>query len=343
MPAPVVYPVVSQFNGIAKESPSAPGTPVNMTATMPLDTFKWEDKFAWGEDKAPRGVMGNDAFNEIQLVQFCDVSAMGGPAYPDTLGYLAGNLLGDITTTGTAAPFQHVISLLNPTSGAPTGQGTTHTWTHYFGPPTTSGAIQIPYFCMSQLVLTWEFATGMMMWSGKGQGWKSITLGARPTAAPSAIKPYAAWVGALALGGTVPTNSVTNLEKATFTFTRELENEYTGNGQQNPLSIARGGLSVTFDLQFLAQDYTYYNYMLNNTQPQLQAQFTTGSSGTLTLVQIDMQQAAFKAVPVDMSKKMVRWQASGKGVFNSTNVGASGGLAPAQITLKNAVTSGMYI
>lgn len=343
MAAPIVYPVVAQINGVAKESTSAPGTPVAMTSTVPLDTFKWEDKYVWGEDKAPRGVMGNDAFNEIQLVEYCDVSAMGGPAYADTLGFPAGNILGDITTTGTTAPFKHVLSLLNPTSGAPTGQGTTHTWTHYNGVTPTVGGIYVPYFCLSQLVLTWEFATGMLMWSGKGQGWKSTPLAARPTAAPSAIKPFAGWVGQLGIGGTVLASPVTNLEKATITITRELENEYTGNGQQNPLSIARAGLNCTFDFQFIAQDNTYYTDMVNNTQPQVQALFTTGTGATLTSVQVDIQQAAFQKVPPDYSKKMMRWQVSGKGVYNSTNVGASGGLAPVQLTLQNAVTSGTYI
>lgn len=343
MAAPLVYPVVAQVNGIAKEAAGSPGTPVAMTNTVPVDTFKWEDKPVWGEDKAPRGVMGNDAFSETQLVYYCDVSAVGGPAYADTVGFPAGNIMGDITTTGTGAPFQHVISLLNPTSGAPTGQGTTHTWTHYNGVKPTVGGIYVPYFCLSQFVLTWDFATGMLMWSGKGQGWKSVALGARPTAAASAIKPFAGWVGQLAVGGALPGAAVSNLEKATFTVNRELENEYTGNGLQNPLSIARGGLSCTFDLQFLAQDDTYYNDMINNTQPQLQALFSTGVSATLTSVQVDMQQAAFTKIAADYSKKMVRWTVSGKGVFNSTNVGASGGLAPVQFTLKNAVTSGTYI
>lgn len=341
MAAVTVYPVVSQFSGIAKEV--NPGTPVAMTNTLALDTFKWEDKYAWGDDKAYRGVMGNDAFSETQLVKFCDVSAIGGPAYADTFGFFAGNIFGDITTTGTAAPFQHVISLLNPTSGAPTGQGTVHTLTHYNGVTPTSGAIQIPSFCLSQLVLTWEFATGMLMWSGKGQGWASVPLGSRPTAAPTAIQPKAAWVGQLAVGGSLPGSAVTNLQKATFTITRELENEYTGNGVQNPLVIARAGLSCNFDLEFLAQDNTYYTDMTANTQPQLSALFSTGSSGTLTSIQVDVQQGAFTKAVADYSKKMVRWQVSGKGVFNSTNVGTSGGLAPVQMTLKNAIASGTYI
>lgn len=342
MAAPVVYPVAAQVNGCALETAAAPGTPVAMTNTVPVDTFKWEDKPAWADDKAPRGVMGTDSFNVVQLVKYCDVSAIGGPVYADTIGFPAANALGDVTTTGTAAPYKHVISLLNPTSAAPTGQGRTLTWTHYNGVKPTVGGIYVPYFCLSQFVLTWDFATGMLMWSGKGQGWASSALAARPTAAPSAIKPFAGWVGQLGVGGTVTGNSVTNLEKATFTVNRELENEFTGNGQQNPLAIARGGLACTFDLQFIAQDDTYYTDMINNTQPQLQALFSTGTGGTLTSVQVDMQQAAFTKVMADYSKKMVRWTVSGKGVFNSTNVGASGGLAPIQLTLQNAVISGTY-
>src|SRR5579862_8518501 len=200
MSAPVLYPVDATFNGLAKEASGSPGTPVAMTATVPVDTFKWSDKWVELDDKALRGVMGDDSFNVVQGVWTCDVPAIGGPAYPDTLPYFIGNILGDITTTGTAAPFQHVISLLNPTSGAPSAQPTTHTLSHYYGPTATSGTRQVPYFCLSQLVLTWEAATGMLMWSGKGTGWKSQPAAARPTAAPTSIKPYAAWVGQAGVG-----------------------------------------------------------------------------------------------------------------------------------------------
>jgi hypothetical protein len=343
MAAPVLFPTDAVFNGVAKEGSASPGTPVAMTATVPCDTFKWSDKWVPIDDKALRGVMGNDSFAVLQGYWYCDVPTAGGPVYPDTIPYLIGNLMGDITTTGTAAPFQHVISLLNPTSGNPGAQGTTHTWTQYYGPTATSGARQIPYFCLSQLVFTWEAATGLLMWSGKGQGWKSVAAGSRPTSAPTAIKPYAAWVGQLAVGGALPGSAVNNLEKATITVNRELENEPVANGTQSPLAIGRAGLSCTFDLQFITQDETYYTDYINNVEPQLQVQFTAGSAGTLTLVQIDMQQAAFTKADPDYGKKFVRWMISGKGVFNSTNVGASGGLAPIQFTVKNAVTSGTYI
>jgi hypothetical protein len=341
MAGPTLYPTSGQFSMVAKEV--TPGTPVNGVASLPMDTFKWEDKFVPLDDKGLRGVMGSDSFGVQQGVWICDVSALSGPVYPDTIPYITGNIMGDVTTTGTAAPYKHVMSLLNPTASNPTGQGTTHTWTHYYGPTTTSGARQIPSFCLSQVVFTWDAATGLLMWSGKGQGWKSVAAGSRPTFAPSAIKPFPAWSAQLGVGGVLPGNAVTNLEKATITVNRTLELEYTGNAVQNPLAIARTDLSVTFDFQFLAQDETYYNDLINNTQPQLQVLFTAGAGASLTSFQIDMQQGAWIKNPPDFSKKMVRWMTNGKPIFNSTNVGASGGLAPIQFTHQNALVAGTYI
>lgn len=343
MAAPVVYPVAPQFGGIAKEGVTTPGTAVPMTNTLNLDVFKWEDKPVWLEDKAYRGVMGNDSFGEIQGVEYCDISSIGGPVYVDTLPFLLGNILGDMTDSGTGAPYSHKAALLNPTSSAPTAQGTTHTLTAYYGPTATVGARVFSYFCLSQLVLTWDNATKMLTWSGKGNSFASQPAAARPVAAPSALKPFAGWQSQFAVGGVNPANSVKNLERFTITFNREIENEFTGNNTQTPLAIARGGLAATWQADFLAQDEAYLTDMLNNTQPQIQSLFTVGSAGTLQSVQIDAQQAAFTKAAPDMSKKMVRWSTSGKCVFNSTNVGTSAGLGPATVTVQNAVVTGTYV
>ena len=343
MAAPVVYPVAPQFGGIAKEGTATPGTAVPMTNTLNLDVFKWEDKPVWLEDKAYRGVMGNDVFNEIQGVLYCDISSIGGPVYVDTIPFLLGNILGDMTDTGTAAPYSHKAALLNPTSGAPTGQGTTHTLTAYYGPTATVGARVFSYFCLSQLVLTWDNATKMLTWSGKGNSYASAPAASRPTPSPSALKPFAGWQSQFAVGGSNPGSSVKNLERFTITFTREVENEFTGGNTQTPLAIARGGLSVGWQADFLAQDESYLTDMESNTQPQIQALFTTGASATLQSIQIDAQQAAFTKAVADGSKKMWRWSTGGKCVFNSTNVGTSAGLGPATVTVQNAVTTGTYV
>ena len=339
MAAPVVYPTSAQFSGVAKEVLTTPGTPVAMTAALLTDNFVWADTPIWLPDQAYRGVMGNDSFNEIEGVYTCAVTC-GGPVFADTIGYVLGNILGDITTTGTASPFTHKISLMNPTSGAPTAQPTTHTLTAYNGVTPTVGARQVPYSCFSQVVFDFDAAAGLLKWSGAATGWKSVPAGARPTASPSAVKPQASWIGTMGLGGTVIGAPIASIQTGKITINREIEPEPVANGVQNPLAIARNGLSASFDLTFIAQDEAIYNYMINNTQPQIQLLF---SSGANQQVQFDIQQASFqKAVP-DYGNKVVRWSTSGKCVFNSTNVGTTGGLAPIQATLVNAVASGTYV
>jgi hypothetical protein len=83
--------------------------------------------------------------------------------------------------------------------------------------------------------------------------------------------------------------------------------------------------------------------MNTNAQPQIQFKFATGTGAAAISLQVDLQKAAFTSASPDFSKKTVDWSVSGKGVFNTTNVGTSGGLAPVQFTLQNAVTSGTYV
>jgi len=338
-----VFPVVASFDGLAVEPVTAQGTPVNMTATIPLTApMKWLDKPLFITDKGQRGSMGSD-YGEVEGVYYCDVSSMEGNVEFDTFGYLLANILGDVVETGTAAPYTHACSLMNPASANSfTAQPNTTTWTHYDGVTPTSGARQIPGLCLSQLEISWDYATKLLTWTAKGMGWKSISLGSRPTPAPSSMVPVASWIGQFAVGGPVSGTPATNLETATVTINRELEIENTGNGDQNPISIARGAVTVATKYGFIAQDLTYYNDVLNNTQPQVQALFSAGSGASLASLQIDMQQNALTVPEANYGKKMARWDITGKGEFNSTNVGATGGESPITVTLKNAVASGLY-
>ncbi len=336
MTAAVAFPSVAQFSGVAKDL--GDGTPVAMTATLLTDSFVWKDTPTWLYDQAYRGVMGNSAFNEIEGVYYCDV-ACGGPVYVDTIGFPLGNILGDITTTGSVAPFVHAISLLNPTSGNPSAQPTSHTLTAYNGVTATVGARVIPSCAFSEIVFDFDAASGLLTWTGKANGFKSQAAGARPTASPTSVKPQAAWIGTMGLGGTVIGSPIVSLSTGKITLTREVENENTVNGSQNPLLIARGGFSCSFDLTFIAQNETVYTDMINNVQPQIQLLFSSGSNQK---IQFDLQQAAFESAFPDYGSKVVKWSVSGKGVFNSTNVGSSGGLAPMQVTLTNAVAAGIY-
>jgi hypothetical protein len=338
---PPFYPVVAQFDGVAVETEA--GTPVAMSATVPLTApLGWQDKPLYITDKGMRGSM-TDEYGEVQGVMICDVGGMQGNVLVDTFGYLLANILGDVAETGTTAPYQHEFALMNPASGnSYTAQPVTNTWTHYDGVTPSVGARQIPGLCLSQLEISWEYATKLLTWTAKGTGWESVAAGSRPSPSPSSVKPDASWIGQFAVGGTVMSDSVTNLETAKITINRELEVEYTGNGSQNPLGIARAGLTVETAYTFIAQDLTYYTDVMSNTQPQIQAIFSTGTGASLQSLQIDMQQNALVVPKPNAGKKMARWDITGKGIANTTNAGATGGDSPLMVTLKNAVASGIY-
>lgn len=337
MAAPVTYASVKQFTGIAKEV--TPGTPVAMTATLLDDSMGPEDKYTFLKDKSYRGVMANDAFNEIAGVRYADIS-LGGPVYGDTIPWVLGNLMGDMTDTGASAPFSHKAALLN--SGG--GQPTTHTLTHYTGMTPTVGARVYSSTCFSQAQFTFNAATGLFVWTGKANAWASAPAAAAPTAAPSSVKPVAAWVGQVGIGGTVIGSPQANIAEGKITIMRELENEFTVNGVQDPYIIQRGGLSASFDLTFIASGETPLGYMTANTQPQVQIIFSNGLSGSsLSSVQFDIQQAAFTTAKPEFNGKAVKWTTSGVCVLNTTNVGTSGGYGPLTVTVQNAITAGTYV
>ncbi len=332
---PVMYPVAAQFSGIAKDL--GDGVPVAMSDNLLTNNFMYVDTPVWLNDNSFIGSMASDG-NITQGVLYCAVTG-GGQVFTDTFGYLLANILGDVVTTGTASPFTHAISLLNPTSGAPTAQPGSHTLTAYDGVAASSGARQIASSALSQLVIDFDAAASLLTYTFSANGFKSVIAGSRPTSAPSGVKPIAGWRGTMGLGGTAVGAPVANLASAKITINREIENEFMANGTQNPLGIGRGALTAAFDATFLAQDETVYNDMINNTKPQTQFLFNLGSTQQ---IQIDAQSTAYEVTKKNMGSKMVRWDCSGVLERNSTNAGASGGLSPLKVTLVNAIASGHY-
>src|SRR5258708_6423705 len=131
-------------------------------------------------DPGMRNSMG-DEYGVVQGVNSVSFS-MQGWCFCDGVGFLLNNILGDITTTGAAAPFSHAISLLNSGTGQP-GSLTLVDWQ---GTPATSAARQIPGACLSQLVLKGNAESSVIEFTATGIGWPSSDLGAPPTSAPTA-------------------------------------------------------------------------------------------------------------------------------------------------------------
>jgi len=337
MPTPVVYPSAKQFIGLGKEI-TAQGTLAAMTATIPVDKFEPEDKPTPLEDTSFRGSMANLA-GVIQGVKIVEWS-LEGPAFLDMLPWFLNNILGDITDAG-ATPFTHAASLLNSGTGQP-GSLTLYDWQ---GPPSASNFARIyPGACLSELTLKGNAESSLVMWSAKGLAWPSSVAAAPPTAATSAEPPQAGWRTKLGLAGPASGGTqVSTVGEWEITIKRALKALFTHQGTlQSPFVVFRGALDVEGKLKFTAPADESNNmlYLLNNTQPQLQLVTDNG----LTVInnrnlQIDCQLAAYETTKINRGAEAVGYDATFKGVMNSTNAGASGGLSPIKVTVANATAS----
>jgi len=333
-----MFPVSAQFAGISKDL--GDGAPVTMVDNLNTNSFQFVDTPVWITDNSNIG--GMDAGGTVvQGKLYCAVTG-GGNVFTDTFPYLLANILGDVTTTGTASPFAHKVSVMNPAaSNSYKAQPVSNTFTAYNGVAATSGAWQIASAALSQLVIEFDASSGLLTWTCTANGWPSVVAGSRPTSAPSTVPPIAAWRGTMGLGGPASGGTlVKNLATAKITINREIENQFMADGTQNPQAIGRGAVSsVDFEATFLATDSVVWSDMMNNTKPQVQWLFNVSASQQ---VQLDMQVAAFKVAKPNYGNKLVRWDTSGSGERNSTNAGATGGLASFQATVTNAVASGHY-
>lgn len=410
---PATFPSLKRAIGWAKEI--TPGTPVAPVAYLPVTKFDWNDKPTWLEDKALRGVMGDDVFNLIQGVKICEID-MAGPVFGDEFGYIAGNIFGDVTATGTAIAPTGTLSALSivgaasvsssvsipngtliqidvgvnaeivTTSGAPTGagpftipvpalakphasgvaitainaaplahrfalnnslsgQGTTHTITQFYGPEPTHNARQFSGACLSDVGLTFNAETEMLMWTAKGISWVSNVAGATPIPTFTTAKPLPSWQALLGVAGPASGGTqVMSIYKGEFNVKRALRPYFTAQGVQNPYIIQRGGLSSDFKLTYVAADESALTAMNNNTQPQVQCVINNGLTGANALgVQVDQQQSAYTEARPSFGREAIEFDVVGRSIFNSTNTGYTGGLGPATWTLNNAVAAGSFI
>jgi hypothetical protein len=338
MAGPTTYPSSKQFVGVAKEV--TPGTPVAMAFTQLVEKFDPEDKITGLIDKSMRGSMA-DEYAYIPGVAQSDFS-MAGPAYMDGIGFFVMNILGDITTTGASAPFSHAISLLN--SG--TGQPGTLTITDWQGLPATNFARQFTGCCLSELTLKGNAESELITFDAKGTGWKSNIAAAAPTASPTTALPLASWRTLLGIGGPASGGTLdSTIGSWEIKISRKLKPIFTGQNSQNPFIIQRGEVTVTGKLDFAApaaETNPLLQY-LNNSQPQFQWVIDNGLTlGAALGMTVDVQAAAFDTSKIDRGSEAVGYSATFKGIASSTNAGASGGVSPVKITLRNALAAATY-
>lgn len=233
----------------------------------------------------------------------------------------------------TQAPWTQVHSLLN-SGGAQPGSLTLVDWQ---GLTATTFARAYAGCCVSDMTLKGMAESEYISAQIKGLGWPSAAAGAAPVAAASTAQPLAAWRTLLGLAGVAGGGTqVKTVSEFELTITRQLKAEFTLQGSQSPFLIQRGNLRASGKLQVtVPADETHLNYMLNNTQPQIQLVISNGLSGAnLLSLQVDIQKGAYKTASVQKGEA-IGYSITFDALANTTNAGGSGAQSPIKITTSN--------
>lgn len=312
------------FLGIAKEATKL--TPVAATDYIPCKTMTPVDHQTY---LAVGGIRGSQvaSYGQIPSVTWAEYG-FDGDVYPDTIGYPLAGVLGDVVTTGTAAPYSHVMAVKNTGDGQPGS----FTLTDY-------NAISTRQFAgaqFSEVGFTFA-ANGLLTYTAKASAAASVTT-TMPTRSYSAITPIAAWRGVITIGGTTDLHVL----DGTCDIKRTVDVIDTIDGAANPYALFAGPVSVTGKLSVVAEtEATLTNY-LNNVQPSLDIAFSQGAGVTLNSVTLHMTSAAYITGAINRGKDYIGFDITYDAVANTTDVGATGGYSPIKATVASAKPAGTY-
>lgn len=322
------------YLGIGKETRPTPGaSPTAAAATdfIPFTSITPLDNVTYLDDKGIRGSM-TEEYGVIQgkIHSEFDVS---GDVFPDTTGYFYAGVLGDVATTASAAPYTHTMALLN--SQATNGQPPTFTLHDYYslGAASTRSYAGVQFASID----TKFSANTLLSYSAKGMGYQSITE-ANPTPSFTTVTPVPNWTGQVTLAGSV----TAIMAEGNVNMTRPVTPIFTVEDTQRPYQLFAGPLSVEGALLLVMESDTQLNYYLNNTQPTLAIDFSTGAGAALVQVKFSMTKCAFTVAKIERGKDYVELSVTYKAIANTTDVGASSGYSPIKMTLQNAKASGTY-
>jgi hypothetical protein len=175
--------------------------------------------------------------------------------------------------------------------------------------------------------------------TGTGTGGTATVV--TPTTSYTTVPPQAVWTGVSKIAGT----TVAIIEDGNCNITRPVTPIFTVDGNQAPYQLFQGPVAVTGSLTLVLEDDTQLLNYLNNSQPSLQINFTTGTAATAGYrqIQLNMTKCAFTVAKVDRGSDYVQLKVDYKAVANTTDVGSTGGYSPIKVTLQNALPASTYI
>jgi hypothetical protein len=325
---PSAQPSVRSYLGIAKEITK--GTAVPPTDFIPInkDSFKPTDIIDALYDTGLRGSMAeNYRYTQGRRHTTTD---LGGVAFPDTIGYWLGGIMGSVVTTGATAPYTHAITLKNATSGD--AQPTSFTLTDYY----VAGNRYYPGCQITDFTLTFN-ADGQLEYTTKAMGFPTSTVAATAPTFSTAI-PTPVWEGTVSVGGA----TIGYTSAGSITMTRKSEVIYGIGNSQGPYEVFVGALDVSGSFTFVMEDDAQLTNFLDNTQPALVVAFAQGAGASATNISFTVSKGAYTTATIDRSADHVTLSVDVQGIATTTDAGTTGGFAPIKWSLQNAVVSGTY-
>lgn len=312
------------YLGIAKETTF--GTAVPATNFIPVTTITPKDNVTLLDDKGMRGAMV-ETYGQL-AGPISGTLDFDGDVFPDTIGFPLAGILGDVTETGSAAPYTHTFAVLN--SG--TGQPPSYTLNDNYA----AGNRQYSGAKFSELGFKMN-ADGLLTYSAKATTFGSVTA-ATPTTSFTAVPPMVGWTGAVQIGAVTQAGVI----DAEVTIKRSVTIVNAVNGSQAPVQLWSGPVSVDGKATIIMEDDTELTRYLTAGQPSLDFNFQTGTGSTLKQLKLHMSKVSYSAADISRGKDYVEIPVTFTALANSTDVGTSGGYGPIVVTVQNAVNTGVY-
>lgn len=224
--------------------------------------------------------------------------------------------------------YSHAFSVLSSGSGQPP----THCLTDTTGLTAGTGARAYPGACVTQIDLAGDPGSGFITGKVSGVAWPSRPSAATPSFPAVVTVPLPGWRAAVYVNGVVA-----NAGPWTLSMQRQTVVYRTAQGGQDPVVIARGGLTVTGMLTYPdPADETPLSQLLSGAQVPLRIAAGNGLSGASALsLTVLASQAQFTKAKVGRSTPAVSYADTWQAIDNATDAGGSGGKSPIQAVLAN--------
>jgi len=319
-----IYPVSAVQVGIGKETTF--GTGVSPSYSIPVIGPNPDDTHGVIPDTGWRTSPG-DSFGHAQGPLGSTV-ALGGNVHADTIGFPLAGLLGDVVASG-SGPVTTTMALLN--------SGTLQPPSYTISTFDPVQSLRWPGSVFTTCTLT-ASASNALTWSAQTVGLNAVTT-TTPSTNYTSVGLMPAWVGSPKIGG----SPVTGVLSSSVTITRVVTPLRNVDGSQQPYMYLRGVVSVTGTWVLLLESDALRAAYTAGSQTSMEATYAQGAGASAQQVKWRCSDVILTNVDRGyQGNKYMLMTVDWKADANSTDVGASGGLSPIQIVLKNQVTSGTY-